>query len=74
MTPRRIAGLILIIIGVVVLLSGGVFWKQKEKILDAGPVEVTRERHRGVSIPPLVSGVCIVAGIVLLVLPARTRS
>jgi uncharacterized membrane protein YidH (DUF202 family) len=73
-TPRRIVGLILILLGVVVLLTGGVFWKQQEKILDTGPLEVTRERHGGVSIPPVLSGVCILAGIVLLVLPARTRS
>lgn len=73
MTPRRIVGFVLLVVGFAALLSGGVFWKQKEKVLDAGPLEVTRERHRGFSVPPVVGGLIVVAGIVLLVLPQRSR-
>lgn len=70
---RRIVGVVLLILGFVALLSGGVFWKQKEKVLDAGPLEVTTERHKGFSVPPVVGGLIVVAGILLLVLPQRSR-
>ena len=74
MTPRRIVGFVLLVVGFVALLSGGVFWKQKEKVVDAGPLEVTAERNKGFSVPPVVGGLIVAAGIVLLVLPQRSRS
>jgi hypothetical protein len=74
MTARRIAGLVLIVIGVVALAWGGVFWTDRDTVLDAGPLEVTTEQREGVAIPPLVGGLAIVGGIVLLVLPARRRA
>jgi hypothetical protein len=73
-TPRRIVGFVLLVLGFVVLLSGGVFWKQKDKVLDAGPLEVTAERHRGFGVPPVVGGLIVAAGILLIVLPGRNRN
>ena len=73
MTGLRIAGIVLIVGGLVALLSGGLFWTHREKVIDAGPVQVTREKHEGVPMSPLVGGVAIVAGIVLVALPRRTR-
>ena len=74
MTPRRIAGLVLVVLGVVVLAWGGVFWKERDTIVDAGPLQVTREQQKGVSVPPLVGGALLVAGALLLVLPQRGRA
>ncbi len=73
MTAQRIAGLVLIVIGVVALAFGGVFWTDKDTVLDAGPLQVTTENREGVSLPPVVGGLALVGGIVLLVLPNRRR-
>ena len=40
MPAKRIVGIILIAIGIVSLVWGGVFWTERETILDAGPLEV----------------------------------
>ena len=74
MTPRRIGGLTLVALGLIALLWGGVFWTDRETVLDAGPFEVTAEEREGVAVPPVVGVVLVVAGVLLLVLPARTRS
>ena len=74
MTAQRIAGLVLIVIGIAALVMGGVFWTDRDTVLDAGPLEVTTEQREGVAIPPLVGGLAIVGGIVLLALPARRRA
>ena len=71
MTPRRIVGLVLIILGIVALAWGGVFWRERDTLVDAGPVQITRDEQKGVAVPPLVGGALLVAGVLLLVLPAR---
>jgi hypothetical protein len=71
MTGRRVVGLILAVVGLVALLWGGVFWKTRDTVLDAGPIHVTTERDKGFTVPPLVGGVCLAIGVVLLVFPGR---
>ena len=74
MTPRRIVGLVLVILGIVVLAWGGVFWKERNTIVDAGPVQITRDEQKGVTVPPLVGGALLVAGVLLLLLPQRKQT
>jgi hypothetical protein len=73
MTPRRIVGLVLVAIGMVVLLWGGIFWTKKETLLDAGPLQVTTQKREGRAVPPVVGAVLLVAGIVLVLVPGRRR-
>jgi hypothetical protein len=64
----RILGLALVVIGIVVLLYGGFSWTTKEKVVDLGPVEVTRENHERLPVPPIVGGLILTAGVVLVVI------
>lgn len=73
MTVMRIVGMILIVIGLVGLLFGGVFWTREKTVLDIGPVEAKTQQRDGVPISPIVGGVIMAAGVVLLLLPARRR-
>ena len=73
MSGRRIAGLVLTIAGVVALLWGGVFWTDRDTVIDAGPLEVQTAEREGVAVPPILGGVLLVAGIVLLLVPSRRR-
>ena len=73
MNARRIFGIILIVLGLVALLWGGVFWTDRDTVLDAGPVQITRDEREGVALPPVAGIIAVVAGIVLLVLPDRRR-
>jgi uncharacterized membrane protein YidH (DUF202 family) len=64
----RLLAIVLIVIGVVGLAYGGISWTRQETVLDAGPVELSTERRETLPLPPLVGGVCLVAGIALLVI------
>ncbi|MBA2260276.1 MAG: DUF3185 domain-containing protein [Acidobacteria bacterium] len=74
MTPMRIAGMVLIIIGLVGLLWGGVSWTDEKTVVDIGPFEATAKERKTIPIPPIVGGIAVVAGIVLLVVPGRKRT
>ena len=73
MTVTRIVGMILIVIGLVGLLFGGVFWTREKKVLDIGPVDVKTQERDGVPISPIIGGVIAAAGVVLLLVPTRRR-
>ena len=74
MSLKRIVGIVLVVVGIVALLWGGVFWTDRDTVIDAGPLEVTTAEREGVRIPPLVGGLALVGGIVLMLLPERRRA
>ena len=40
-------GLVLVVLGIVALIYGGISWTRKDTIVDAGPVEITRDKTEG---------------------------
>ena len=74
MDVRRIVGLLLVVVGIVALVWGGVFWTDRNTVLDAGPVEITTADREAVAVPPIVGAIAIVGGILLLVMPVRRRA
>jgi hypothetical protein len=62
----KVIAIVLVVIGLVGLIYGGISWTQREKVVDIGPVQVTRDRDRYLPVSPLVGGICLVAGVVLL--------
>ena len=73
MSATRIVGLILVIVGLVGLLWGGVFWNRERTIVDIGPIEAKAQEREGVPISPIIGGLILVAGIVLMVVPGRRK-
>ena len=63
----RIVGIILIVIGVISLAIGGISYTTREKVLDIGPIEATAERHKRIPLPPLLGGIALAGGIVLMI-------
>jgi hypothetical protein len=59
-------GLLLIVLGLIGLLYGGFSWTRKDKVVDAGPIEITADKHESLPIPPIAGAAALVAGAVLL--------
>jgi hypothetical protein len=62
-----VIGICLILIGVFAFTYQGFTYTSREKILDVGPIHMTAENTRTVPLPPIVGGLSIAGGIVLLV-------
>ena len=69
----RIAGIILIVLGVVALAYGGISYTREEEILDIGPIEATAERRETIPLPPILGGLALAGGVVLLIAGSRKR-
>ena len=74
MTPRRIVGLVLVIIGLVSLLWGGISWTREKTIVDLGPIQARSQERETIPLPPIVGGLALVAGVILLVVRERSRA
>ena len=73
MTPRRIVGLVLVIVGLISLLWGGISWTREKTIVDIGPIEARSQERETIPLPPIVGGIALVAGAILLVVRERSR-
>jgi hypothetical protein len=69
----RIIAVLLIVIGLVALATGGFTYTRREKVLDVGPIEATAEKRDRIPLPPLLGGAALAGGIVLLVASSRKR-
>jgi uncharacterized membrane protein len=70
MKPLGIVGILLIAVGIVVLAYGwlgSASFTTKENVAKLGPLEVNKEKEHRVPLGPIVGGVCLVGGILLLV-------
>jgi threonine/homoserine/homoserine lactone efflux protein len=63
----RTIGTILMIIGVVLLIWTGFTYTKKEKIIDAGPIQVSADREKSVNWPPYAGAIVLVVGAVLFI-------
>ena len=69
----KLIGVLLIVFGVVALVTGGLRYTTREKVLDIGPVEATTEEHKTIPLSPIVGLASIAAGVALVVVGSRTR-
>jgi len=71
MSPKTIAAIILIALGVLAFAYQGITYTTREKAIDLGPLQVTTEKTKTIPLPPIVGAVALVGGIVLLVMDRR---
>ena len=74
MRPLAIVGIILIVLGVVALAYQGITYTTHDKVVDLGPLKVEKKEEKTIPLPPIVGGVALVAGIVLLIASSRGRA
>ncbi len=67
MKTASLLGLALIVLGIVALAYQGITYTTHKKVLDIGPIQATKEEHNTIPLPPIVGGLALVGGIVLLV-------
>jgi hypothetical protein len=67
----RVLAIVLIVLGVIGLVSGGISYTRREKVLDVGSVELSRDQHERIPVPPVAGALCLVAGIAILFIRPR---
>lgn len=60
-------GIVLVVLGVLGLVSGGLSWTRTKTVIDAGPIELKAEERESLPISPIAGGLLLVAGVVVLI-------
>jgi uncharacterized membrane protein len=63
----KLFGIAMIILGLIMVIWTGFTYTKKEKIIDAGPLQVSADREKSVNWPPYVGGILLIGGIVIVV-------
>jgi len=60
-------GILLIVIGLIMLVWSGFTYTKEEKIVDAGPIQISADKEKSVNWPPYAGGIALIAGVVVYV-------
>jgi hypothetical protein len=66
-----VIAIVLIAIGVVSLAYQGITYTTREKVLEVGPIKATAEKQKTIPLPPILGGLALAGGVILLVAGAR---
>jgi len=72
--PISLAGLALVILGLIALAYQGITYTSRKTVLDIGPVHATADREKTLPLPPIVGIGAVVGGVALLIAGARARA
>ena len=67
-------GIIVIVIGLLMIIYTGFNYVTTEKIVDAGPIKITREKNHPVQWSPVIGVVLLIGGIVILVTGKKNQA
>jgi hypothetical protein len=74
MKPISMLGMALVVLGALALVYQGFSYTRREKVIDIGPIHATADRQEHVPLPPIVGGLALAAGVVLLVMGAKQKA
>jgi hypothetical protein len=70
----RIAGIILIVLGIIGLAYGGITYTRRRDTVSIGPLSATIQQRETWPISPVIGALAVVAGIGLFVAGGRRRA
>jgi len=63
----RIAGIILIVAGILMFIFNGINFTTEKKVVDLGPVEINKKEKKSVGWPVYAGAIVTLAGVLVLV-------
>jgi uncharacterized membrane protein YidH (DUF202 family) len=64
-------GFLLVVVGVLALIYGGISYNRQKTIIDVGSFKATATEQKNVPVSPIVGGIAVIGGILLLVAPRK---
>jgi uncharacterized iron-regulated membrane protein len=59
-------GIVLIVLGIIMMLITGFNVITKKKVVDLGPIEINKEEKHPIQWSPIIGGILLVGGIVIV--------
>jgi uncharacterized membrane protein len=69
-----LVGIALILLGIVAFAYQGISYTSREKVIDVGPLQASIDTKKTIPLSPLLGGLVLVGGIVLVVVGTKKSS
>jgi uncharacterized membrane protein len=69
-----LVGIALILLGIVAFAYQGISYTSREKVIDVGPLQATVDTKKTIPLSPLLGGLVLLGGIVLVVVGTKKSS
>jgi uncharacterized membrane protein len=69
-----LVGIALILLGIVAFAYQGISYTSREKIIDVGPLQASVDTKKTIPLSPLLGGLVLIGGIVLVVIGTKKSS
>ena len=67
----KILGFLLAVFGVLALVYGGISYNRQRTVIDVGSFKATATEQKNVPLSPIVGGIALLGGVLLLVVPRK---
>jgi len=72
--PITLVGIALILLGIVAFAYQGISYTSREKVIDIGPLQASVDTKKTIPLPPILGGLVLAGGIVLVIVGAKKSS
>ena len=74
MKTASLAGIVLIVLGILSFAYQGITVTTRKHVADVGPIHATKDQKHTLPLPPVLGGILVIGGVVLLVSGQRSGS
>jgi hypothetical protein len=72
MKSATLAGVVLIVLGILSFAYQGISVTTQKKVVDVGPIHATKDEKRTLPLPPVIGGILLIGGVALLLSGQRS--
>ncbi|TXT22136.1 MAG: hypothetical protein FD138_3713 [Planctomycetota bacterium] len=72
-TPLIVMGVLVVVLGTLALFSSELLYRQRETVVEVGPLIVTADTQKSVLLPPIFGGIGMACGAVMVAVGARKK-
>jgi hypothetical protein len=72
MKSATLAGIVLIVLGILSFGYQGISVTTQKKVVDVGPIHATKDEKHALPLPPVIGGILLIGGVALLVTGQRS--
>ena len=72
MKSATLAGIVLIVLGILSFAYQGISVTTQKKVVDVGPIHATKDEKHTLPLPPVIGGILLIGGVALLLTGQRS--
>lgn len=70
---KTILGIVLVVLGALALVYHGITYSHQEHAVDIGPIHASTEEKKEIPVPPVLGGIVLAGGVLLVVIGVKEK-